>query len=243
MTIYSFISSLDKQTLFFYTVIIIFFIFIFMFLPIGVNIIFGIILAIAIILYLYGKYQNMNQFNENNINNENMIDNNNNLDNIFDLNSEQEKLNYIIPQPKNFNGNKDLIDFIFSIQDFYLLNPQAYEELINNLDNFLQLRKYIFDEDELSNYYYQIAESKKDNALNSLQSLIFTMPSNEYFNEKLKKSMDSLNLILNKYMNEIYDKCQDNVLKNGKNIYSKQINTGPKEYNTYIDKNFTYQFF
>jgi hypothetical protein len=155
----------------------------------------------------------------------------------------ETKLENIKPEPKNFKGHDDIIEFVFSIQDFYVYNPQAYEEFIDNLDAFLSLHEDIFGGSQLQNSYYQIAESKKRNAENSFMSIIHSLPTNKYITEKFDRAHKRLETILNVYLNELYNKCQTDILRDGLDIYKRQINVGPKEYNTYFDKSFTYQFY
>jgi hypothetical protein len=222
MGIFTLVDSFDNHELFRNIVIILIFLFIFLKLTIGLNIILAIVLAVIVILYLTEKQSIVNEIEKK----------------IFDT-----KLKTIKPIPKELNSDKDIIDFIFSVQDFYVFNPLAYEELIDNLDALIKLRNLIFESSEFANHYYQIAESKKNNAINSLHSIIFKLPNNKTFTEKFDRSHKRLETILNKYLNEMYDQCNFYIKQDGKDVLKRQINTGPKEYNHYFDKNFTYQFY
>src|SRR5207244_3622555 len=89
--------------------------------------------------------------------------------NYNNLNIKKETMYTDSEVPKKqvyIKDNDELNEFLFSIQDFYVLNPQAYEELIENLNSFFNLYQNIFNDNELCNYYYQIADSKKNNAIN-----------------------------------------------------------------------------
>ena len=44
-------------------------------------------------------------------------------------------------------------------------------------------------------------------------------------------------------MNQIYDQCTHNVYKDGLDVLRRPLSKGPVEYNTYFDKDFTFQFY
>ena len=224
MGIYTFISSFDNKILFRNIVIILIFLYFFMKLTIGLNIILALVLGVIAVLYLYEKETLFTQIEEKQI---------------------KEKLNIIQPKTERVQSHNDidLIEFLFSVQDFYRWNPQAYEEMIDNIESFLKLHESIFLEDSLCNYYFQIADSKKQNALNAFHSIIYKLPNDKIFTDKFNRAHRRLDTILTKHINELYDQCKFVMMRDGKNILQRQINIGPKEYNTYFDKDFTYQFY
>ena len=224
MGIYTFISSFDNKILFRNIIIILIFLYFFMKLTIGLNIILALVFGIITVLYLYEKETLFTEIEKKQI---------------------QEKLNTIQPKTERIqtHGDKDLIEFLFSVQDFYRWNPQAYEEMIDNIESFLKLHESIFLEDSLCNYYFQIAVSKKQNALNAFHSIIYKLPNDKIFTDKFNRAHRRLDTILTKHINELYDQCQFVMMRDGKNVLQRQINIGPKEYNTYFDKDFTYQFY
>ena len=191
-------------------------------LSIGLNIILALVFALICIIYLYEKETR-----------------------AIEIEKEQykEKHDSINPTPKNIDSDKDIINFLFSIQDFYVFNPQAFEEVIDNIDSFKILYENVFADATLSDYYYQIADSKKSNALNAFHSIIFTLPNDKIYTEKFNRAHKRLETILNKYLNEMYDQCTFYLYKNGHDILKRQILEGPREYNHYFDKEFTYQFY
>lgn len=132
---------------------------------------------------------------------------------------------------------------MFSIQDLYEHNPQAYEEMYDNIENFLNVYEIIMGNTYYCDYYYQIAESKKDNAINSLHSIIYKLPNDKILTDKHTRAHKRLDTILTNYINKLYDECQSNVIRNGRNVYNRAINVGPKEHNHYFDKDFAYQFY
>lgn len=226
MDIYSLINSFNNKILFRNIIIILIFIYIFNKLEVSISVILGLVLSVAVIMYLYSKEKKQSDLEEEQLEEK--------------KNTIKPKLNKLVEVP---HQNDDLIDFLFSIQDFYRFNPQAYEEMVDNLEGFFTVYETIFNTSELSNYYYQIAESKKNNALNSLQSLIFTLPNEKLFTDKYDRAHKRLETIMNKYLNELYDRCERYLISDGYDIFKRKIYNGPKEYNHYFDKNFTYQFY
>jgi hypothetical protein len=222
MGIYNLVESFNNKEIFKNIVIVLVFLFFFIKIPIGLNILLALFLAVVCIIYLKER--------------ETYAD-------IVEDEQFKRKQATIKPKPKYFNNDKDMIDFLFSVQDFYVFNPPAFEEIIDNLDAFKVLERSIFDNPELSNYYYQIAESKLSNALNAFHSIIFNLPNNQLYTEKFNRAHKRLQSITNKHLNEIYDQCTYNLKKDGYSVTKRAILTGPKEFNTYHDKNFTYQFY
>lgn len=156
--------------------------------------------------------------------------------------AQEIKLENIVPNVDDIEKD-DIIDFLFSIQDMYEYNPQAYEEMSDNIEAFLTVYDIIHAGTPLCDHYYQIAESKKDNALNSLHSIIYKIPGDNVVVEKHTRAHKRLETILNKYLNKLYDECQHNIVKYGRTVYNRAINLGPKEHNHYQDKDFSYQFY
>jgi Na+/H+ antiporter NhaA len=226
MGIYSFLESINNDTTFKYLVVCIIVMAIFSRTNITLGIILGLAVATIIIMYLNEKEVTSEQLYEAEI---------------------QKELDTIKPQPEMIKKgiHDDLIDFIFSIQDFYAFNPQAFEEMVDNIDAFLKVYEAIFNEEKYTFYYYQIGLSKKNNALNALHSIIFNLPTNKLTTDKYDRAHKRLETLLNKYLNEIYDRSMILSKLNGYNIHVTPINIGPEASNVYTesDKIFTYQFY
>lgn len=222
MGIYQIIESYSKQDVFKYVVIVILFLYFFFKIEIGLNIILALFFAVVTVAYLSEKNTIADKTEE-----------------------EQKKIKFdtIKPVPKFISKNSDVIDFLFSVQDFYLYNPQAFEEMVDNLDAFFVLNENIFKEAAFDTYYYQIAESKKNNALNSFHSIIFKLPTEKLFTDKFDRAHKRLETVLNKYMNNIYNKCNSNLMKDGYTTIKRPINLGPAEYNTYNDEVYSWQIY
>nr|QBK88483.1 MAG: hypothetical protein LCMiAC01_01600 [Mimivirus LCMiAC01] len=220
--LYNTIQNMDGVTIFKYIAIIIASYLFFKNRNINLNIILALVAALVIIYYIHDKKK---------------VDLNNKETEI------KTKIDNIVPVPDKIRYHDDIIDFLFSIQDMYEYNPQAYEEMSDNIEAFLTVYDIIHAGTPLCDHYYQIAESKKDNALNSLHSIIYKIPGDNVVVEKHTRAHKRLETILNKYLNKLYDECQHNIVKYGRTVYNRAINLGPKEHNHYQDKDFSYQFY
>lgn len=222
MGVYTFIDNINNSELFRNIIIIIVVILFFINKHIGLNIILALGIATIIIFYLAEKKEIIK-------------------------NTEDEqyktKVETIKPHAEKLQDTPELIDFLFTIQDFYVFNPLAYEEMIDNLLSFKKLETNIYGEPHFANQYFQILESKAKNALNALQSIIFTLPSDKIYTDKFNRAHKRLETILNNHINQAYDQCTFYFYKNGPSVLTKQINIGPAEYNQYSDKEYTYQFY
>lgn len=235
MNLYTWLQSLDNKTLITYICIIACSLIIFH----RCSIILALLIATIIILYLEGKRQHQEQIEE-----EEEIAKEQITEDI-----EEFKKDHIRPPPTTFGDKKDLIDFLFSIQDFYQYNPQAYEEMINNLESFFSLYNIVCAGNaglDYCEYYYTIAESKRRNSLNSLHSIIYNLPQNAShpaLTDKLNRAHQRLNTIMTEYINKLYNMCKEDLLRNGYTVFRRPINRGPKEYNIYNDEIFSYDFY
>lgn len=167
---------------------------------------------------------------------------------FYDYKNEEEMTKLDIIKPKldaDIKENNDLIEFAFSVQDFYVFNPEAYDEFIESLNSFIYLYDLIKIRSELANYNYQLAETERKNVLNSFHSLIYNLPPSAPHNNKFNLSLDVLESILNKYMIELKEICINHTLCNGLDVSIRPIKDPklPQEYNTFDYDNFTYEIF
>jgi len=214
---------MDKD-IFWYVVIFCVIIFIVSRMDIKLNVVFGTGIAIIIIMYMY----NQNQSSQ-----------------IEDNLLRHEKQDLIYPRPKYTieYANDDIIDFLFSIQDFYPRNPQAYEDMIESCDQFFILYHEIKTNSQLANFNYQNLIDLKRSMLNSLQSILINMVPNVGRDNKLQESITVLDIILNRYLDEIKRIHDEYLYEHGYDIHTTLINTGEDASNMYDDKLFTYDMY
>lgn len=216
------LESIDNRYLFLYIAIIFLALLYFRRKLIGLNIIFALGVGCIIIWYIYDKNQTTLQLEETQM---------------------EAKREAITPHLKETREFDDVVDFVFSIQDLYHYNPKAYEEMIDNIDNFFKVYNIIQIGTRRCDDYYTIADSKRSNAVNALHSMIYELPTSPELNDKHIRAHKRLETLLNKYQNELYDICQRDLLKRGRDVNRRHILTGPKPANRYSEEDFTYQFY
>lgn len=150
----------------------------------------------------------------------------------------QIKADNIKPKSKYISKYTDFTDFIFSIQDFYVYNPQSYENIIKELDTFIEIYEDILIDNSLAGNYYSIAETRKLMALNSLHSIIMIIPSDKKLINKLNEAMKTFEQLFNKYLLVIYEKNETYIKEHGYFNNTKIIELNISPYNKY--KNETY---
>lgn len=179
---------------------------------ITMGIILGIVVSVCLIYFLYHRE-------------------------ITDINNETElhnlKSQNIKPQTKHIQNYRELTDFVFSIQEFHSYNPQAFEQLVQNLDTFIEIYEYVLLDNSLAGDYYSIADMHKLSALNHLHSIIIVIPSDKKIIHKLNSSMEILEKLLNGYLTEIYEKNKKYIGENGYFNNSKIIELNISPYNSY----------
>jgi len=205
-------STLDNKTLFFYVVIFIFIIFAFSTINLGLNMVYGTVVAYFIIYYLYHNYTKK-QETENK------------------TKSFQEA--NLLPKPEIFQNYQDITKFLFSIQDFYIYNPQAYEDMTENLSNFFRTFEETLNNPTQSGINYGLMKTYGKNATNSLHSIIFNLPNDTQYTRKLNEAIIIIQEILDKYLIKIIDLQKKNLYENGYNVGTKLINNEIAPYNTF----------
>jgi len=222
-SVYSFITQINSDE----TAIYVFIIFIFVALlkskTIGLNLLFALFLSYLVILYLIGKKQSK-------------LDQN--------LDEYQLKTNYlkdnIATNNIDVNGNQDLIDFLFSIQDIKQYHPSAYQEMTEAIKWIIEYVDILKNNVKFPIYYYQIMVAKKETSLNALHSIIFTLPDDGNYINKLDKAHQKLEKILNQYLDIVYG-----IIKKDKDteVIHTPFANSPKANNHYDDRLHTYQYY
>lgn len=214
------IDNIDRATLFLYVSIFIIILYVFSNIKIGLNIVFGIMIAGVFLWYLYYNDQ------------KNKMDGNE-LD--------KQKLDSLIPKPE-VDNNGSVIDFLFSIQDFYVYNPQSYINMVKSLDRFFELSNEAKDDNSLAGINFVIMKDEKRNALNSLMEISFKLYPMPQYDEKLRNAITDLSTILNGKIKEIYDVHKNYLYYHGLSIQTSVIDSHEiPAYNTYNDEFFTTQ--
>ncbi len=170
----------NKTNIFWYTVMFIIIMYYFTTLEIGTNFVFGFVFAI-IVIYILTYNNKQEQFNNEVL--------------------QEKKVNIIQPHPKN--ANKEIVNYLFSIQDFYSYNPQAYEDMVESIDQFFDRYEETLKDPSLAGVNYELMYSLQNSAINSLHSIIFGLEPNRKYDKKLEQAMKVLRNIFGKYLDTV----------------------------------------
>ena len=215
MDLFTYVDHIDNVSLFYYGIIFCLFFVYFRSYPIQLNHFVGILLSFLTIIYLQSKNQKE----------------------AGDYARQQaEKLKIIEPETKYLKNYNDFIDLLFSIQDFYQYNPEAFEELVDSVDQFLYTNETIHKDPTLTNSMFVFADKYYHTAMNSLHSFVHTLPTDAHIIEKHHRALEEMEKLFLLYLNKLYDIHQQNEL----NVDYKLITTGPKAFAYYTDKHFDY---
>lgn len=214
-TINFIINQENKNNSFWYTVVFIFTVYLISNLEISNGVIYGSFIGIIVIYIL--SYNNVK----------------NDLE-IKEL--EKIKLNSIEPQP--LHSPKEIINYLFSIQDFYEYNPQAYEDMVENIDNFFERYNETLKDRSLSGANYGLMEEYESNIINSLHSIIYKIRPNKEYDKKLNDAIKKIRVMLGKYLNEVIFMNNKFIYENGIKNNTKFISKSKvKPINFYLDEN------
>lgn len=155
----------------------------------------------------------------------------------------QEEINDLFPENYEFDDS-DITHFIFMTKDFYKYNQQAYQEMIDNIVVVTTKYKKLLINDDDCEQIYDIVLDKKRNAINSLHSIIYSLPVSRLYTDKLNKSIKDLDKILGVYIDKIKNICRSK-LEKGYNIDRRHIHDEkhPVAYNTYTNDIGTFDVF
>ena len=95
----------------------------------------------------------------------------------------------------------------------------------------------------MTNTTFDLAENKKNNALNALHSLIYKIPNSVEYTAKLDGSVKALEKILLNYLELMYAAQQDDLYRRGYDSAYHEINRGPKAANYYNTAKHTYDIY
>lgn len=152
----------------------------------------------------------------------------------------EEKKGIIKPRTEYIEKDPDLVDYVFSIQEFYEYNPQAYIELLQSIEKFMSIYEYIQYDKTTAGVEYNSLKSQKYIATEALRSIIIKCPDNRKVIEKINKSIERLNEILNRYIYEVRELNKKNIEEEGFNNRTVIISKLNEPYNeTFSSKVFS----
>jgi hypothetical protein len=197
------IIEINNKNILYYLFI---FIFIFLFfnrIKITINHIFSLIIFVIILNYLLNHNLNdqQNYYNKKNkqINFLNKYLFNNQKELNYNLDNKLYSKKYL----SYFYIDPILVDFLYSIKELVNYNSQNYGQVLLNCNNILTIRNDTKLGLENIEQNYQNANFEKKKALNSLESIIISLPMNNIFDKKLENAVSILQEILDKHLNYI----------------------------------------
>jgi hypothetical protein len=213
--LYEYIDTWDGKRVFTYVVVFIIILWFISRRELGINVLIAIMVGIFVINYLNNR----------------SITSSDTLDKIQKI-----KKNTIIPPlSDNTKNQEDIVDFLFSIQDLYAYSPQQYIEMVKNLNYFYGLYENTFVDNKMSYLNYGMMKQFKCDALNTLSSIIYSLPEDKHIKDKINISAAILDDIMTKHLDHISYVTDNYIYKNGYNVDTKIIDYGPKAANEYGD--------
>jgi len=222
---YTEFQKINSESLFQYAIILVTSLLIFKNLNIGLNLVVGLIIAIILIIYYHQKQE---------------------IESDTDKKLLIKKEQNIFPAlNKEAYEYPNIIEFIYTIQEFYVFNPQAFEEMIDNVNTFINIVSSVKLGNINCSENYHIAESKMHNSTNAFHSIIYKLPASPKILKKFNRAHRQLYELLHTYLDNIYDRCNEINIKKGYNNTTKIIDhNSPKPHNFYVNnKDFTYDFY
>lgn len=141
------------------------------------------------------------------------------------ISSQQDKIEYknkkIKPELKYAQKYNDIVEFIYSIREFYHYNNQTFSDFINLIDIFIRLYDDIIIGVKYCGHQIQVLNDKKYEILNTFHSLIYSLEDNEILLDKFEKSLEKIHLILNNYYNKTIQNCQYGEITNRTKFINK----------------------
>lgn len=220
---YDYLEVIESKLVFKYIAVLICTLLIAFKMNINLNFIFGISVGIIIIFYMNDK---------------------NNTEKTSDNKELLEKIRNICPVPKKLHLYTELVDFVFSIKEFYNYNPLAFQEMLETMESMLDIYENVKIGVLSCKNNYDIANDMKKKSVNNLHSIIFTLENNRLLTTKLSRAIKRLQKLLTKYTNEIIEICQTEIDISGYNNNSHIIDEkGPKAFNVYEKNDYTFDFY
>ena len=210
-------NLVNNRTAFVYICIIVITLFVASRLNIGTNILFGSGVAALIIYFMYESRRYDIKVDEENI---------------------KLKEEELTDTNEHLTDKREMTNFLFSIKDLYYYNPDAYNDMVDDLVKFFTLHDDVDKDSSTAGMNFENMNIYKKGALNNLHSIIVSADSNKDLIKKINDATDKLEEILNRYMNEVYYTHLENIHEKGYTNTTKVINLGPKAANShYINDN------
>ena len=136
--------------------------------------------------------------------------------------------NNMPPERKSYlHLSRPVVEFYYSVRELSQYNPANFKSSLDGINNILKLSVVMQVGTFIPKNVLDNAELQSSKCLNSLQSIIYSIPSNETYNKFFNNSLNSLKKIINLYLSSMTDivenKFENEIKNNSLNIYSKPI--------------------
>lgn len=128
--------------------------------------------------------------------------------------------------PLYFHNDADIINLMYNIIDFAHYNEDAYFLMIKAIDNVILLHENIKTGVTRCTENIETMVIFRDNALNHFHSFIFSLPSIKVINDKYKKNMKRLQLLLQRHIDSAVRICRSQNYIRGIDVDTKFIDPG-----------------
>ena len=135
--------------------------------------------------------------------------------------------------------NDIVTKFLLKIQLYYYYNEEAYEEMVEELENFLVLFRSINIDNSYGGVFYDLMVDKKRSILNNLRSIGIKIPD-EY---NLKTALNDLEAILDDYLDKAYNLYKNYIQKNGYDHTTKMIDKNNMAFNRFENDFGSYSYY
>lgn len=203
---YHYIENISPLKLFIYIIIVFSSILLMTKFPISTNHIVGIVLGIVIVYYLNERDRSVN---------------------IDDLKKIEIQMESIIPKPKFFYMDANIIEVVYNLLEFYDYNPEDFEAMVHSIDNLLKLRLDIEKGMVECKMIYDIAVDQKNKALNHLAAILVSLPAQQIIKEKLVAGIKILQLYLLRHLDFIRSTCENQIRDTGINVNTNLVSNLP----------------
>lgn len=149
------------------------------------------------------------------------------IDDISSIKDTSIKIDLIVPSPISLSKYPDVVDFLYSIRDFYSVNPNAFYAVVKNTEQFFYLYNQImFNEMMYCTQNLEVANQFIRNAQNHLHSIIYNLDIDRTITHKYHESLRNFHIIANKYKKDLIKKCNSK-------FTTKSLNTASKYFQEY----------
>ena len=168
----------------------------------------GFIIAVIVIYYRIDKRQTI-------------------IQNTYD--ELEYRLKAIYPKPENFHMDADLINIFYNVRDLRKFHSEGYDNAVVAIDNMLKI------ESEMEGGVYHCKENldvmrdQMGKALNQMHSVIFKIPAHLPYDRKHKRTLNALQIILRRHIDNMVELCKKQQDARGINIdWHPLLNSGPR---------------